>query len=74
VTATDDTAAAPTTDPIPEPAWLADCSPEMRAGWARGRQIAAEHPMPDDLAYRLGELIRGARQTTSAAEKGATQS
>lgn len=59
------------TDPA-EPAWLADCSPEMRAGWHRGRQIAAEHPISDDLAQRLGEIVRRARAATQTAERTAS--
>jgi hypothetical protein len=36
---------------------------DFEYGRELGRRIREEHPMPDDLAGRLGELIRGARPT-----------
>lgn len=37
----------------------------FEAGQAVGRRLLAEHPLPDDLATRLGVLIRPARAQTT---------
>ena len=38
---------------------------DFERGQELGRRIREEHPIPADLAARLGELIRGARTQTT---------
>jgi hypothetical protein len=45
---------------VDEPAWLADASPAMRAGWQRGREIAAQHPLTEEQLWRVRTLLAGA--------------
>lgn len=51
----------PAVDTVPEPAWLTDASPAMRAGWRRGRELAAAHPLTEEQAWRVRTLLASAR-------------
>jgi hypothetical protein len=44
----------------------------FEAGQEVGRRMLAEHPLPEDLAARLGELIRPARTAAPAATRRRT--